>query len=131
LSGISLILDLIKALEDGAGSGQEYRDLIKELCSLERSLLAVNELKVDESLQFHKNAIEQVAGCCQETISTFLTKITDYSPYLRLFGSGNTIKDTLKKVQWALCTKDGIKKFRAQIAGHCLSLQTLLATLQL
>ena len=103
VSGICLIRDLIQALEGSAGSGQEYRDLIKELYSLERALLTVYELKVNESLQFHKTAIEQVVGRCQEIISTFLTKITGFNPSLRLFGSGNTMKDAFKKIQWALC----------------------------
>jgi hypothetical protein len=86
IAGISLIRGLIKALEDGAGSGQEYRDLIRELYSLERALVEIKHLKVDNSLQFQKNAIEQAACQCQETISTFLTKFGKFHGSLSLTG---------------------------------------------
>jgi hypothetical protein len=57
---------LIKALEDGAGSGQEYRELIRELYALEMALLEVKQLSVDDSLRFHKTAAEQVCFRCSK-----------------------------------------------------------------
>jgi chromosome segregation ATPase len=131
ISSLSLVRDLIKALEQGAGSAQEYRDLIRELYSLERALLEVKHLNVDESLQHRKNAIKQVACQCQEMITSFLSKINKYQSALRINGSGNVLKDTLRKMQWALFKAEDIRKFRAQISGHWSSLLTLLMTLKL
>jgi hypothetical protein len=131
ISGISLIRDLIKSLEEGAGSGQEYRDLIRELYELERALLEIKHIRVPEALTCQKNALEQAACQCQETISDFLLKTGKYSRHLSSRGSGNVMGDALRKMQWVLCTKDDIKIFRAKIAGHKSSLLMLLATLQL
>jgi hypothetical protein len=131
ISILYLIRDLIKALEDGAGSGKEYRELIRELHTLERTLLDIKGLKVDDSLQHQKQAIEQAACQCQNTVSTFLSKVEKYGSALSSKGAGNSVKEVLRKVQWTLWQKEDIKKFRAQIAGHSSSLLTLLATLQL
>jgi hypothetical protein len=111
ISGLSLVRELIKALEDGAGSGQEYRDLIRELYALERALSEVKHLQVDESLQHQKNAIEQIACQCQDDISKFLSKIDKYQPSLRLHGSGNCLKGSLRKMQWALFQKEDVLNF--------------------
>ena len=83
ISGLELIRQLIKALEDSSGSSKEYRDLIRELYALERALLEVKHLNVDESLQPQKIAIIQTAVQCQETISFFLSQIATYQPSLR------------------------------------------------
>jgi STAND-like protein len=131
IAGINLIRNLIKALEEGAGSGQEYRELIRELYSLERALVEIKQLNVDESLNIQKNAIEQAACQCQETISTFLAKLGKFHGPLSLVGSGSAPRDVLRKMQWAVYKKEDIIKFRAQIAGHTSSLLTLLATLQM
>src|ERR1700761_7754139 len=64
VAGIALIRDLIKALEDGAGSGVEYRELIRELFGLERALLEVKQLAVPEALIYQKNALNQAACQC-------------------------------------------------------------------
>ncbi len=47
VAGINLVRELIKALEDSAGSSAEYLALIKELYSLERALLEVKHLNLD------------------------------------------------------------------------------------
>jgi hypothetical protein len=130
ISGISLIRDLIKALEDGAGSGQEYRGLIGELYGLEKAILQVKQLDIPEPLQVQKKALDHAIRECQETISTFLSRISKYSKALSSPGSKNAVKSAFRKMQWSLSTKDDIIKFRAQITGHTSSLMILLATLQ-
>jgi len=131
ISGLELIRQLIKALEDSSGSSKEYRDLIRELYSLERALLEVKHLNVDDSLQPQKNAVIQAAVQCQETISVFLSQIAKYQPSLRTGGSGGSWRDRLRKIQWALCRKDDVQRFRAQIQGHTSSITILLMTLKL
>ena len=131
ISGLNLLRELIKALEDSSGSSKEYRDLIRELYSLERALLEVKHLNVNESLQPHKNAIMQAAVQCQDAISFFLSQIAKYQPSLSRGGSGNKWRDCLRKIQWALCKKEDVQKFRAQIQGHTSSIAILLMTLKL
>lgn len=127
ISGLELIRQLIKALEDSTGSSKEYRDLIRELYCLERALLEVKSLNIEESPQ--KSAVEQVAVQCQETISFFLSQIAKYQPALG--GVGKSWRDRLRKIQWALYKKEHVQRFRAQIQGHASSITILLMTLKL
>ena len=130
-SGFSLIGDLIKTIEDAAGAREEFKNLIRELYSLERSLIEVKHVNIDPSLQFQKNAVEQAACQFQETISIFVSKLEKFRPSFTFSKSSNVVNHMFRQVQWLLCKTDDIDKFRAQIAGHSSSIRTLLATLQL
>jgi len=59
VSGISLIGELIKVLEDSAGSSAQYRELIKELYSLERALLEVKALDLDEMQHSQQGSVSR------------------------------------------------------------------------
>ena len=128
ISGLELIRQFIKALEDSSGSSKEYRDLIRELYTLERALLEVKHLNVDESLQPQKIATIQTVVQCQETISSFLLQIATYQPSLRSGGSGKGWLDCLRKIQWAVYGKEDVQRFRAQIQGYTSSITILLVT---
>lgn len=131
ISGINLIRELIKALEDSAGSSVEYRDLIRELYSLERALLEVKHLNLDESQHTQSVALRQAAVQCQQTIDEFLQKIRKFQPSSSTGGSKSPWRDGLRKIEWALYKKDDVQKFRAQLNGHTASINILLMTLQL
>jgi hypothetical protein len=131
VDGIELIRQLTNALKSDAGSSKEYQDLINELYSLERALLEVKQLPVDDNLRLQRTAVEQAALQCQETISQFLLKISKYQLSFRAGGSGSAWRDNLRKIQWALYQKEDVQRFRAQIQGHTSSIMTLLLALQL
>lgn len=113
VAGINLVRELIKALKDTAGSSAEYIDLIQELYSLERALLEVNRLNLDESQHTQTLALKQAAAQCQHTIDDFLQRIRKFQPALRLGGSKSSWRDGLRKVEWALCKKEDVRSFRA------------------
>ncbi len=131
VSGINLIRELIKALEDSAGSSAEYRHLIQELYSLERALLEVKHLDLEQSQHPQLVALKQVAVQCQETIDGFLNEIRKFQPALGNSGSRSSWKDGLRKIEWALYKKDDVQKLRAQLNGHTTSINILLMTIQL
>ncbi len=130
VSGINLIRELIKALEDSAGSSAEYRDLIKELYSLERALLEVKHLDLDESQHSQGLALQQAATQCQQTIDGFLQRVRKFQPALTTGGSKSPWRDGLRKLEWALYKKEDVQKFRAQLNGHTTSINILVMTLQ-
>lgn len=129
--GVNLIRELIKALEDSAGSSVEYRDLIRELYSLERPTLKVKHLNLDESQPTQSVALRQAAVQCQQTIDEFLQKIRRFQPSLSTGGSKSSWRDGLRKIEWALYKKDDVQRFRAQLNGHTASINIFLMTLQL
>ena len=131
VSGINLVRELIKALEDSAGSSAEYRDLIKELYSLERALIEVKHLDLDDTQHSQGIALQQAATQCQQTIDEFLQKIQKFRPAFRVGGSKSSWRDSLRKIEWALYKKEDVQRFRAQLNGHTASIKILLMTLQL
>ena len=131
VAGIELIRQLINALEDSAGSSSEYRELIKELYSLERALLEVKHLELDASQYAQLVALRQAATQCQQTIDEFLTKVRKFQPAFRTGAAKSSWRDSLRKIEWALYKKEDVERFRAQLSGHTASINMLMMTVQL
>lgn len=104
---------------------------MKELYGLERALLEVKHLNLDQSQFSQQIALRQAATQCQETIDTFLQTIRKFQPALSDGISKSSLKDNLRKIQWALYRKEDVERFRAQISGHSASINILLMTTQL
>jgi hypothetical protein len=133
IGGINLVRDLVTALQDGAGAKVQYRSLITELINLERALTEVRFLKVDDHHASQKIALEQMAMQCQECIEGFLRQNAKFSTTL---GAQTTFskwswRANIHKIQWAMCQEDAVDKLRAEITGHTLTINTLLATIHL
>ena len=67
----------------------------------------------------------------QKTVFEFWEKLQSYDPYLSTSSSESKLKINRKKVEWQLCRKDNIAKFKAQLLGHTHSIQMLLITIQM
>lgn len=131
IAGINLIQTLIKALSDSKGSSKEYLELIAELRILEEALLEVKALDLEVERRAQHAALGQAAIQCQDSIDSFLKDLAKYHPCLRLGGSVCAWKDTLRKIQWRLCKKEYLVRFRAEIGFHVQSIQMLMLTVQM
>jgi hypothetical protein len=74
IASIELIHDVLEALKESNGSAAQFQELIRELYSLERALLAVKALKTLPAQNSEIDAIKQAAAQCQVTVDTFLQK---------------------------------------------------------
>lgn len=124
---IELTNTIINCLDQFHGSDARFRGVLRSLKSLEIALTEVNKITVSSNDEV---ALRQVSMQCRNTLSTFLNKVKKYQPSLQLGGSGNHLKDSLRKVQWALYTKDDIAHFQVEIRGHVDSILILLGILQ-
>ena len=131
VAGIKLVKDLIDSLDEAAGAGPVYQRLIAELRSLERALTDVNNLRVHTSQACQKVALDQAASQCQDCIETFLRENTKFQATLGVQSTASRWRANLHKFQWAVCKQDAVNKFKAEISGHVLTINTLLATIQL
>jgi hypothetical protein len=139
ISAVELVGTVIDALRSSSSASTEYRELISQLLSLESALLQV-KIESEESQSAEEIALLQAASQCQRTIDAFLERVKAYQPHLGNDRSesgvtlGN-IKDGAKrgwmKVKWAICKKEDVRKFQADLAGHTASIQLLLATVQM
>jgi len=131
VAGISLIKDLVEALRDSGGSGEEFREVLSELETLQTALGAVQSLEVVDSLTSERIALYYAASLCQQTILDFRGKISKYNTALRIGGSGSRFKDSCRKVQWAICQKDDVDDFRTRVKAHTASISIMLVTLSM
>lgn len=130
IAAITLVKDLVKALHDSNGSSREYRELIHELHGLETGLLEVKALDLEVEQRAKRVALRQAATQCQASIDEFLKGLAQYQPHLRTGGSTRSWKDALRKIQWHLCKKDDLVKFRAEISFHTQTIQMLMLSVQ-
>ena len=133
IAAITLVKDMVLALQDRAGAKLQYRRLVAELMNLERALTEVRYLKIDASLLPQKTALEQTASQCQETIEDFLKQNAKFSTTLGTQSSTSrwNWRANLHKIQWALFKDDAIDKLRSETMGHTLTINTLLAKIHL
>ena len=77
MAGISLLKSLIDALDGTYGAKAEDRGLIAELYCLERALVAIEEIEVQEDYREY-DATQQAVRGCRECIDRFIAKIASY-----------------------------------------------------
>ena len=127
-----LIKDTIYALDSCRGSSAEYQEVIRELWALDRALLEVVNLAQSFDTTAELNALShtarRTAEQCKSCIEGFLDRIKEYEGTLREGGSGNKLRDVKGKVCWALCGREHLGKFRAEINGHSSAINMLLIT---
>ena len=125
-----LVKDLVSALNDCRGSSGEFKEVLRELQSLERALLEDNVLanKHEATQELHAlvEAARAAAQGCRQSIDCMLQRVRRYQESLRSGGSGNLLKDGARKVQWKIVERDEIDRFRAEVAAHANSLNIVL-----
>ena len=135
IAGVTLVRKLIRALDDSAGAGTSYRQLVSGLSDLDEALTAVSNLQLDLTEPAQKIASEQVASKCQLSIMTFLKQNGKFKGSLGITsGQPNSTpawwRASLHKIQWALCKDSAIQALRTEIRAHTVTLNLLLSAIQ-
>ena len=129
VSGLKLIKDSVEAVHDTKGSTADYAALTHEIICILDGLEAVEEIQLEHEFSKKQSlALQRAVYSCQESIDHFLLSIASYQPHLNVQASG--LKSTYRKIKWALCRKDDVAKFRAQLGRHASSINMLLITFQ-
>lgn len=131
IAALQLVGTVIDALRDSGNSSAEYRSLIGQLYTLESALLGIKRLELDDSQHAEVIALRQAAAQCQRTIDAFLEKVKVYQPSLKSGGSGNRLRDGWRKFKWAVCKKEDVVRFRAELMAHTEAIEMILTTVQM
>jgi Fungal N-terminal domain of STAND proteins len=123
---LKLVGTVIDALRDGGEVSTDYRELLRELYSLETALLHVKRLNGEDVAQAEMIALQQTAVQCQRTIDDFWKAIQKYQPHLGCYESPSRVKSSWMKIRWAVCRKDDLRKFKISLVGHTESINILL-----
>ena len=126
IAALKLVDTVIDALRDSGEAGLAYRELVRELYSLETALLHVKRLDGADLPQAEVISLRQVAAQCHSTIDDFWKKVQQYQPHLGPSHSATPIKSGWMKIRWAICKKDDLTKFKANLAGHTEAINILL-----
>ncbi|KAI9692915.1 MAG: hypothetical protein M1822_004910 [Bathelium mastoideum] len=122
---INVTVTIVNALKDSTGSTKEYQDVVRELESLSLALINVRDIKTDRTEL--KAALTSVVSNCGRTVQDFLNKIRRFEVSLGTPGcSRRKFRDGLRKIQWALYSKDDIRSFQMELYSHTASLNILL-----
>lgn len=134
ISGLLLVKDVIRALDNAAGSSTEYLALKAELQSLERALnlLCNSSLTILDGA--YRQLIEDTVQACFGIIQKFLSSTAKFDEALsnttNISQKGTTAvsgwKVALRKVQWAFFKKEDVALVRAQLSAQTSNLNALL-----
>ena len=128
IAGINLIITSINAIKDASGATAEYQALSEELASLQGGLTAIDNLNLHQIAPKQNSAIDEAIKRLKHCVKTFVGRIAKYQPWLQVDKNGWTA--SLRKIQWALCRKHDLMRFRSQLERHSSSINMLLVTLQ-
>jgi len=128
-----LVKDVLDTLDDARGSAAEYQTARQGLLCFDRALLQVGQLKgsTNDTPQLHELhiEIEEIAKEGRMCIEEFHDRLRKYGTRLDVGGSGNTIKNVTRKLEWKISGKvEERERFQRQISGHTQALNLLLST---
>lgn len=128
-AALKIIKDSVEAVNNKKGAAADYANLAAEIGSLWDGLETVEEIQSDPYLSEKQiAAIKRAVDACYDSLESFLASISDYQPHLAANSSG--FASNYRKIKWALCKKDDVAKFRAQLGRHISSINMLLITFQ-
>ena len=139
ISGLLLVKDLIRALDNAAGSSTEYQGLCSELKSLEKALDLLSHSNLNAWEGTHAQAVQQTVQVCRGIIHTFLTRAAKFDEALITPASApqqgvaavSAWKVALRKVQWAFLKKDDVIRVRVELSAQTSILNALINQAQL
>ena len=134
IAGLTFIINAVHALNDAKGAAADYQALTEEVDSLKHALEAIQDLQLEQKLGPTSKqcvAISNSVSRCRRCIDDFLKSIAQYQPWLCTKNPSALVwKANVKKVKWALCKKEDVKKLRSRLERHSSSISMLLLTLQ-
>ena len=129
LAAIGVLKSIIKALDEGKGAKSDYQELIQEIYILERILIAIKELRLDDSPSFPEHgALKQAIDECRSCIDKFLKPLEKYQS---LSSGPSTLKDQWRKAKWALGHEGEVGNFKEALGKRIASLNLLLNIINL
>jgi len=131
ITAIKLLWSIVDAVKECGESTAEYRGLIEDLWHLETAFTQVTRLEFDECLASERDALKKAAEHVEAIIRRFNDKTKKFKEPLSIGGSGSKVRDSWKKVQWALFKKEDVARFREQLRDCTGTINLLITTAQM
>ena len=129
VTGLSLIRDSVEAVRGKKSAPADYAALVSEIDCLRDGLEAIKDLDLEQhGNEKQKAAVQRATTACQQCIDDFFARLSKYQPHLREGVSGWL--SSYRKIQWAVCRKEDVARFRSQLERHSSSINMLIITFQ-
>lgn len=127
-SAISLVIKISAALKDAGGAADEYKSLLSELKHLQALLEHLQQLPaVAWNAVSSQDAVRAMALSVQFSLKAFMAKLQSYDKQLG-FADTTFWRSGKRKIQWAVCMEEEIRKMHQTIATKLASLSVLQLT---
>ena len=126
ISGIKVLKDAVEAFSDTRGARADYAELFRSLDSLDKTFNAISHFNTAA----HYEAIAPVFEGCKTCVTNFLVDVAKFKSLGNRKAEKQTLADWFRQIQWALCKKEDVRKFREQLETHLSALEMLLLTFQ-
>ncbi|KAF6821753.1 vegetative cell wall protein gp1 [Colletotrichum musicola] len=101
---LELIQKIVAALDESRGSAKEYRDAVRSLQILERTIAHVKDVFSNQNPSMGHGDLRAIALCIvakiKECLEDFCDKIWKFGPSLANGGTKNVLRDAARKMQW-------------------------------
>ncbi|EQB44460.1 hypothetical protein CGLO_16799 [Colletotrichum gloeosporioides Cg-14] len=126
---ISLIKDIITALDDSRGSVKDYRDVVRSFEVLQRTVQHVSQIYDDMGTAKDLGDLRILAmssvSQIQQSLEGFRDRNRKFERSLGGGGAKNVFRDVVRKIRWNFEEKD-VMKIRDEMKGYTASLSMLL-----
>ena len=123
ITGINLLIDSIKSLDEAHGAKADYEGLQQQLTSLKNALDGIEALSLDKT---QKAAMIDCRSCVDGFVrrnSAFRSLSSSHTKT----GTMAAFRNGVLGVRWAILKKKDVAKFRAEVQQHCHNIHLLLA----
>lgn len=122
-----LIKDIVKSLKSAGGSQEQYRELVRELESLERLLQHTAALPPTACDPIYLQSVKAAACSCWWALKEFKGRIDKYERTLGTWSTRCGMTTAGRKIEWELEMKESVHSFRTVITFWTSNINSLLA----
>lgn len=129
IAGIKLVKGAIEATSDTRGARSDFAELSRSLTSLDRSLNSILAIELDTDGR--REALRTTVADCRECFIAFLVDTAKFRYLKDEYATKGRLLTNLRRIQWALCKKEEVRKFRAELQTHIGAVEMLLLAFQM
>jgi hypothetical protein len=130
IAGLRLVYVSVGAVRGTSSVQTEYAALSSEVQTLLGALETIDELDLEHrGSEKQWSALQTAVLSCKRCVEDFLASTAKYQPHLQVGAKGGWVAG-YRKIKWAVCRKEDVSVFRAQLDRHASSINMLLITFQ-
>jgi hypothetical protein len=127
IAGAKLLKSAFDSLSDAQGAKVDYSELRQTLGALEKALDAAGKFTTPQ----HQAAVGDEVANCKECVNKFLAGFKKFELLKTGRGRIGRVMFAARQVQWSLCKKEDVRKFKEHLEAHVSALQLQLAVFQM